>query len=159
KDNVWLRARALWQLGRLGNLRLVAAAYTDPDPRFRTLAMRIMSDTQGTSPADYIPDWKERLLKDPSPAVRREALLLVRNAEPSKAKSLILDLARQYDGKDRFYLAAVGIAVGQDRARRDVILGDFDKQFAGWDEKVAGLVWELRPPQVIPLLEARLADA
>jgi putative heme-binding domain-containing protein len=159
KDNVWLRARALWQLGRLGNLRLVVAAYSDHDPRFRILAMRIMNDTQGTSPADYIPDWKERLLKDPSPAVRREALLLLRNAEPSKAKALILDLARQYDGKDRFYLAAVGIAVGQDKARRDVILGDFDKQFTGWDETTAGLVWELRPPQVIPLLETRLADA
>src|SRR5262249_12217647 len=102
-----------------------------------------------------------RLLKDPSPAVRREALLLLRNAEPSKAKSPILDLARQYDGKDRFYLAAVGIAVGQDKVRRDVILGDFDRQFTGWDETVAGLglVWGLRPPQIVPLLEARLADA
>jgi putative membrane-bound dehydrogenase-like protein len=159
KDNVWLRARALWQLGRLGSLRFVVAAYADPDPRFRILAMRILSDTQGTSPADYVPDWKERLLKEPSPAVRREALLLLRHVEPTKARPLILELARQYDGKDRFYLAAVGIAVGQDKARRDVILGDFDKQFTSWDEKVAGLVWELRPPQVIPLLEARLADA
>jgi putative membrane-bound dehydrogenase-like protein len=159
KKDVHLRARALWQLGRLGSLRFVVGAYADPDPRFRVLAMRILHDTQGQSPADYIPDWKERLLKDPSPAVRREALLLLRDVEPRRAKSLILDLARQYDGKDRFYLAAVGIAVGQDKGRRQALLGDFGKQFPQWSEKVAGLVWELRPPEILSLLETRLGDA
>ena len=68
--------------------------------------------------------------EDPSAAVRREALLLVRDVDPAKAKPLILDLAKQYDGKDRFYLEAIGIAVGHhDKARRDVILADFDKEF------------------------------
>ena len=36
---------------------------------------------------------------------------------------------------------------------------DFDKQFTTWDDKVAGLVWELRPPKILPLLEKRLLDA
>src|SRR5262249_9955502 len=39
--NIWLRARALWQLGRLGRLRLLNTAFIDPDPRFRILAIRV----------------------------------------------------------------------------------------------------------------------
>jgi putative heme-binding domain-containing protein len=159
KYNPVLRARALWQLGKLGNLRFVTSAFHDPDPRFRILAMRILNDFRNHSPADYIPDWKADLVKDPSAAVRREALLLLREADPGKAAALILDLAATYDGKDRFFLAAVGIAVGQDKSRREVLLADFPKRFAGWNEKIAGLVWELRPPQVLPHLGKQLADA
>jgi putative heme-binding domain-containing protein len=68
-------------------------------------------------------------------------------------------LAKQYDGKDRFYLEAVGVAVGHfDKARRDVILADFDKDFPQWNDKVADLVWELQPPSVLPTLGQRMAD-
>ena len=34
--------------------------------------------------------------------------------------------------------------------RREVILADFDKQFPEWNDKVADLVWELRPPSMLP---------
>jgi putative membrane-bound dehydrogenase-like protein len=159
KDNPFLRARALWQLGRLGNLRHVSQAFEDADPRFRILAMRILADTQDHSPADYIPDWKNRLIKDPSPAVRREALVLLRNVDPTKAAPLIHALAHTHDGKDRFFLSAVGVAVGHlDTQRREVLLNDFDKQYPGWNEQVASLTWELRPPQMLPLLEKRLSE-
>lgn len=160
KEDAVLRARALWRLAQLGNLRHVVAAFEDPDPRFRILAMRILQDVQRQNPSDYLPDWQKRLLKDPSPAVKREALLLLRNAEPAKAAPLILQLAQGYDGHDRFYLAAVGIAVGHhDKERRDVILKDLDKHFPTWDEKVAGLLWELRPPALVGMLEKKLMDA
>ena len=42
--------------------------------------------------------------------------------------------------------------------RREIILADFDKQFPEWNDKVADLVWELRPPSMMPLLGKRLAD-
>ncbi|MBM4070305.1 MAG: c-type cytochrome [Planctomycetes bacterium] len=158
KNDPVLRARALWQLGRLGNMRLTIAAFEDPDPRFRILSMRIMSDFKGSSPAEYIADWQARLLKDPSPAVRREGLLLLRDEDPAKAKDMIYALAKTYDGKDRFFLEAVGIAVGHhDQKRRDIILADFQKHFPEWNEKVAGLVWELRPPGMLGFLEQRIA--
>ena len=73
---------------------------------------------------------------------------------------LIYELAKQYDGKDRFYLEAIGIAVGHyDQARRDVILKDFDKEFPEWNDKVAGLVWELQPPAMMATLGKHLQDA
>ena len=145
KENVYLRARALWQMGKLGHLRFVSAAFEDSDPRFRILSMRILADMQGDTPEAYLPHWKRLLVKDPSPAVRREALLLLRRADPAKAKDLILDLADGFDGKDRFYLAAVGIAVGQDSERRKIILADFEKRFPDLNDKVMGLLWEAAP--------------
>ncbi len=169
KDNAILKARCLWQLGRLGNLRFVAAALEDPDPRFRILGIRIFRDFHNHTPDDYTPDVKEKLLHDPSEAVRRELLLALRDVPAEKAKPLIVELAKQYDGKDfftkrdegghRFYLAAVGIAVGADKARRDAILADFSKEFPTWNDSTAGLIWELRPPGVLPQLEKSLADA
>jgi putative membrane-bound dehydrogenase-like protein len=159
--NVWLRARALWQLARCyakaEDNPFVNRAWLDKDPRFRILALRIFHDVYRLSPAASVS--ADDLVRDPSAAVRREALLLLRDEEPAKAKPLILELARRYDGKDRFYLAAVGIAVGHhDKKRREIILADFDKQFPQWNEKVANLIWELRPPQAVALLEKRLLD-
>src|SRR5262249_28934832 len=162
RDNAPLRARALWQIARLVPQKdlddIGVRLAEDEDDRFRILSLRLLRDWGRKSFADY-PDLVFLLPRDPSPAVSREALLALRDYDPAKAKPIIMELAKRYDGKDRFYLEAIGIAVGHhDKARRDVILADFDKQFPRWDEKVADLVWELRPPQMLPLLEKRLAD-
>src|SRR5262249_40058421 len=62
-------------------------------------------------------------------------------------------------GKDSFELEAMGIAVGhQDQKRLEIILADFEKQFPEWNDKVADLVWELRPPSVMAKLPAKLSD-
>ncbi len=170
QDDPVLRARALWQLvsvvrsaGQARDPKLNAfmlGCFLDPDPRYRTLALRLMKDQFNQSPADLDKLLTNKLINDESAAVHREALLLLRDVDAAKAKDLIYQLAKKYDGKDRFYLNAVGIAVGHhDKARRDILLADFDKQFPDWNEAVANLVWELRPPVMLPQLEKRLADA
>jgi putative heme-binding domain-containing protein len=68
-------------------------------------------------------------------------------------------LAKKYDGSDHFYRAALNIACGTEPARRDAILADFDKHFPEWNDKVADLVWELRPKSVLPRLGTLLTDA
>jgi putative membrane-bound dehydrogenase-like protein len=159
KTNRALRARALWQLAYLGNLRHVTQAFEDADPDFRILAMRILHDVKGQTPIDYPSDWQAKLVSDPSAGVRREALLLLQQADPAKAGPLILELAKHYDGQDRFYLCAVGIAVGHyDQKRRATILAGFDKVFPELNDKVAGLLWELQPAGMLPTLERRLAE-
>jgi putative heme-binding domain-containing protein len=102
--------------------------------------------------------WK-KFIDDPSPGLRREVLLAVRDVDAASLKSRILELTKRYDGKDRFYLEAIGIAVGCDPKRREIILADFAKHFPEWNDQVAGLVWELRPPGMLPILEKRLVDA
>ncbi len=90
-------------------------------------------------------------------AARREALLLLKNSRALEAA--FFELAKVYDGKDRFYLNAIGIGLGTDPKRREVILADFEKQFPEWNDKVADLVWELRPPSMLPKMGKLLADA
>ena len=63
-----------------------------------------------------------------------DLLLALRDVDPDKARKLIIELARHYDGKDRFYLEAIGIAVGRDPKRREIILADFDKEFSEWND-------------------------
>jgi putative membrane-bound dehydrogenase-like protein len=93
-----------------------------------------------------------------SMGLRRELLVLLRQTDPHFLKDWYFQLAKRYDGQDHFYLAALGIAVGTDPKRREIILADFEKHFPEWNDKTAKLVWELRPPQVIAKLDQKLVD-
>ncbi len=98
-------------------------------------------------------------LPDFTPALARESLFLLRKIDDNLAvKPAFYALAKLYDGQDIFYRAALNIACGTDPARRDAILADFDKHFPEWNDKVADLVWELRPKSVLPRLGTLLAD-
>ena len=50
------------------------------------------------------------LAEDPSIAVRREVALALRNLSVADTKDIILTLAKQYQGEDRWYLEAIGTA-------------------------------------------------
>ncbi|MFO0878909.1 MAG: PVC-type heme-binding CxxCH protein [Gemmataceae bacterium] len=162
KEDSILRARALWQLARLGADRsspALVALFNDTDPRFLELAVRIAKDYfgyDGAALGTYLVGLQRRA--NLSTSVLREGLLALREQDPAQVKEPLYKLMAAYDGKDRFYLSAIGIAVGTDPKRRAALLSDFTSHFPDWNEKVAGLVWELRPPGVLPLLQKRLAD-
>ncbi|MBK5297565.1 MAG: c-type cytochrome [Vicinamibacteria bacterium] len=161
-----LRARALWLLGRLGpeGLRTVQAALLDPDPRFRILALRVIN----RSGADMIAV-AHPLLRDPSPQVRREIAVLLQDptrmtpayavgeqASPSAPLlDALVELAVQYDGKDRWYLEALGIAA---RGREDALFRRLRAAYPTWSTTWARLLWELRAPASLPYLAAILSD-
>lgn len=147
KENPWLKARAIWVTGRQGPAShttntvysMYQQACRDKDDPMQIVCLRVLNDCIGSKPQMDIP------LENPSLAVAREALLLLRDATPVRARDSIMELARLYDGKDRFFLEAVGIAVGIDPDRRRVILPAFAKLLATYDSRSAGLLWELRP--------------
>ncbi len=116
-----------------------------------------------TKQVSSLPELLDRMVSAPgekdSVPFRREALLALRDVESAKATPLFWKLAAGYDGTDHFYRAALNIAASTDPARRDAILADFDKHFPTWDDKVADLVWELRPKSMLPRLPALLTDA
>ncbi|HKI33308.1 MAG TPA: PVC-type heme-binding CxxCH protein [Gemmataceae bacterium] len=160
-------ARAFWQIGRLARRKdknwedkegSTGSAAKD-DVNLEVVPFRVSKDFSGQTVADsrlITPQW---CAENYSSAMQREILLSLRDAEPAKAKPYIVELAKKYDGQDRFYLEAIGIAVGHwDKARRDIILKDFDKEFPEWNDKVADLVWELRPPSMMPTLGKKLTD-
>jgi putative membrane-bound dehydrogenase-like protein len=172
EKNVWLRARGMWLLEWLkarsdsqsyhvsSDVKLLmASVYKDNDERFRQEYVRLMRHISPRLFSELSPQVRIMFSEDPFPALRREVLLALRNMDADSAKPLILALVKKYDGKDRFYLEAIGIAVGHDPKRREIILADFAKQFTEWNNQVAGLVWELRPLSMMPVLEKRLVDA
>lgn len=148
-----------------------------PDSNKALQTVRSLNDVWGVTLAD-LPgapikeplrkEDREKLLRalfdSSSPSLRRELLLSLRQTDAHAAAPMIRSLARHYDGKDRFYLAALGIAVGQPGIgaeidkRREIILADFEKHFPEWNDKVAGLVWELRPPGMVSMLEKHLGN-
>ena len=61
----------------------------------------------------------------------------------------------QYDGKDRWYLEALGIAA---RGREDALFHRLRSANATWSTPWAQLLWELRAPASLPYLVAILTD-
>jgi putative membrane-bound dehydrogenase-like protein len=91
-------------------------------------------------------------------SVLRELLCVLRAADPQQLAPIFFQLAKKYDGQDIFYRAALNIACGTDPKRREAILADFDKHFSEWNDKVADLVWELRPASSLARLPKLLED-
>ncbi|HEY7156445.1 MAG TPA: PVC-type heme-binding CxxCH protein [Gemmataceae bacterium] len=188
KDNLALKARGYWQLAYLCQDRFKGLEHEESvklsqehmqwfrpgavpgseEEQFLLLYGRTLVDIfQAKVSDDHLSKSnpaaaariRQAILGSPSAAFRRELLLSLRKEDPEQAKGWIYDLAKTYDGKDRFYLESIGIAVGHDPKRREIVLADFAKQFPKWNDQVAGLVWELRPPSMMPVLEKRLGDA
>jgi putative heme-binding domain-containing protein len=112
----------------------------------------------GSTEEDRNTDFGANYEKLPA-SISREFLVQLRDAPVENVKGHILGMAKRYPGNDHFALAAINIACGTDPARRDAILADFDKHFPEWNDRVADLVWELRPKSVLPRLPALLTDA
>jgi putative membrane-bound dehydrogenase-like protein len=164
--NMWhqrdpiLKARALWILGGLGDQGKAAIqeALRDRDPILRVLGLRV-ARLHG---ADMLALSKP-LIRDPSPQVRREIMLLLRDPDPAlmlppylykdqvqpspQWLDAMAELAFQYDGKDRWYLEAIGIAA---RGREDALYARMAKQHASTDPQFSDIEWELRPRAALP---------
>lgn len=136
----------------------LAASYTHSE-QLRLSAIRMMSIYRDWNASPISTNPSDHSHPNYSAALRREEALLLRKFPVEKTIPTFYSLAKQYDGKDIFYRAALNIACGTDPARRDAILADFDKHFPEWNDTVADLVWELRPKSVLPRLGTLLADA
>lgn len=150
--NPRIRARALHLLARIkGRERTyVQQAMQDKDPDIRITALRIARSLR--MDVIYI---VKRLVRDESPQVRRECAIALRHNPSPEAPKLWAELAKQHDGKDRWYLEALGI--GMDRQET--------KFFEAWLAQVADqwntpasrdIVWRSRTPKTAALL-AKLA--
>jgi putative heme-binding domain-containing protein len=166
KQPLWLAARVLWLREQPPDSYLSFISPSSPLylPHMEPVSLQGVRHLAARySDLALAPEVVRRQLREDaiqaSPAVRREILLALRSTDPAFAREIILPLAAKYDGKDRFYLEAIGIAVGHhDKARRDVILAGFEKEFPEWNDKVADLVWELRPPAMLASLGGHLKD-
>jgi hypothetical protein len=106
-DNPRFRARALWLLSQIKDNQkaTVGMALKDKDDNIRGMALRIARQHK----LDVIPLISE-LSGDGSALVRRECLIALRHNKSKDAPALWAMLASAHDGKDRWYLEALGLA-------------------------------------------------
>ena len=154
-DDPRVRARALWLLGRIEGkgLHYVDLALKDADPDIRVTGVRLARQLG----LDLIPLAKG-LVNDPAPEVRREAIIALRHHKSSEAAGVWADLALKHDGKDRWYLEALGI--GADK-QWDAYLGAFLAKSNGKALTTpAGrdVIWRSRASQTPELLAKIVRD-
>jgi putative membrane-bound dehydrogenase-like protein len=147
-----MRARALHLLARLKGQQYIEEALKDGDPDIRITGLRIATELK----LDTIACVKS-LVRDPSPQVRRECALALRHSSSPEAPKLWAQLALQHDGKDRWYLEALGI--GADKQWDKfldawlAVVGDKWNNPAGRD-----VVWRSRSPKTPALLVKIIND-
>jgi hypothetical protein len=128
--NPRLKARALWALARLPGEgeEAVEMALADKNADLRIAGLRIAQLLDPGAAAGRPVAGQERafqntglrhrklvlkavkqLVNDPAPQVRRECALALRHEADPEAANLWAALALQHDGKDRWYLEALGI--------------------------------------------------
>jgi putative membrane-bound dehydrogenase-like protein len=153
QDDPVLRARALWLMGEVESEteQSVHKALKDREANFRILALRILR-SQGTDPVKII----QSLLNDSSPQVRREVALTLQYAHGDEAVQPLLELCKLYDGKDRWYLEALGIAA---RGKESQLYPLLNSAFPGkWNSLRGQFIWEFRPADALPHLISSLRD-
>jgi putative membrane-bound dehydrogenase-like protein len=141
------RARAFWLLVTLpGGEKYISDALKDKSGDIRIMAIRAARMLK-QDPTVVL----SHMVKDPSPQVRRELALALHNSAGPTGAAMWVDLALQYDGKDRWYLEALGIGAAQ----------NWDEYFAAWLKRVGGdwnteanrdIVWRSRAKAALPLL-------
>jgi putative membrane-bound dehydrogenase-like protein len=169
-SNPVYQARALWLLGKLRRPDAMTAATArdamqDKNSDIRITGIRLARQLVSQQRFKTLHDAVD--LEDSSPAVRREILIAMHDAASlwddagDHRDNILRDwsrLARQYDGRDRWYLEALGIAA---EGRWDGCLAALQHDLGvGWTSNEAGrdILWRSRGAKSGEQLAAVIAD-
>ena len=153
-DNPRFRARAFWLLTKLPGkgAEYVNKALSDKNEDIRIAAFKAARELK----MDPIPLVRQ-VVNDPSPQIRREALIALRHSASQEAPGLWTALAQKYDGKDRWYLETVGISADR----------QWDSYFAAWQKQAGNqlntpagrdIIWRSRAKASLPMLATIIKD-
>lgn len=146
-NNPRQRAQVLWVLSKLNNSdTYVNEALNDSDENIRITGLRLARQLK----KDLIPI-ATKLVNDKSSQVRREVAIALRGSKSSAAPALWAQLATQHDGKDRWYLEALGISA---QGNEDAYFAAWKKQIGtDWNTEVGRqIVWRSRSKAALPML-------
>ncbi|WP_338869022.1 PVC-type heme-binding CxxCH protein [Spirosoma sp. SC4-14] len=149
-----MKARALWLLSQLPDKgeNYLEAALKEANPDLRITALRAARQLGSDQTLRAV----KQLVNDTDPQVQRECAIALRRSQSAQAPELWAQLAAKHDGRDRWYLEALGIGAN----------GQWDSYYAAWLTKMGNdpianaagrdIVWRARTKHSVPLL-ARLA--
>lgn len=135
------QARAIWLIGKIiSNAKpLVDLVASSENSDLRIVALRLARQLKDVDTLEVV----GKLVNDPSPQVRRECAVALNEHKSQKAIALWAKLAAQHDGKDRWYLEALGIGA---RGKWNECLTEFLNQSGKplTDPAVMDIVWRSR---------------
>jgi len=146
-SNSRMRARAFWALVKLpSGEKYITNGIKDNDPDIRIAALRAARELNAN-----VPGIVEQLKNDKDVQVRREAILALHKNKSPEAANLWVDLASQYDGKDRWYIEALGIGAAD---QWDNFFGAYLQKNPDPLKTAAGrdIVWRSRTDKSLPYL-------
>lgn len=154
-DNPYHRAQAVWLLGKIKGKEshYINEALSDEDPNIRITGLRLARQAD----KDHLGLYISKLIKDPNAQVRREVAIALRYLQDPQAPAWWTELALQYDGQDRWYLEALGIASASDPNQ----CLDHWLNRVGQDWNSASnrdIVWRVRAKAAVPLLANLITD-
>lgn len=152
-ENDRMKARAFWALVKMpGGDKYIADAVKSSNPDIRIAGLRAARELNAN-----VTGLVAQLVNDKDPQVRRECAIALHRNKSQDAPKLWADLAAQHDGKDRWYLEALGIGAAD----------QWDSFFAAYLQKVpdplqsaAGrdIVWRARTDKSLPFLVKLATD-
>src|SRR5215217_1039149 len=155
--NPYHRARAIWLLSNMGptGVAEVESLLKDNDPNLRIAAYRALRQAK----PDFI-GYAAQLSNDPSSAVRGEVAVSLRDLPLNSTREILVTLAGQYDGKDRFYLEALGSgAEGKEEQLYAALDTKMGLEPLKWSSAFADIVWRLHPKAALSSLKQRAGSA
>ncbi|WP_411273471.1 PVC-type heme-binding CxxCH protein [Daejeonella sp.] len=150
--NPRMRARALWVLAKMPKgEKYINEALNDDNADLRITGIRAARQV-GVDLTTVV----RKLVKDKDPQVRRECAIALRHIQSPDAAKLWAALAVQNNGKDRWYLEALGI--GADR-QWDSFFSEYLKIVTNPLLSAGGrdIIWRARTDKALPFL-AKLAS-
>lgn len=142
-DNANIAARAYWLLAEINGMYINHASESTNED-LRVLSVR-MARKYFKNPYEFL----KEMAKDPSYQVKREVALAIHHKNYA---DIWTDLAMDYNGKDRWYLEALGIGANNDWDNCLALLKA--KAGASWlsQEPIKELVWRSRGSQTTDYL-------
>ncbi len=154
RDDKLVRARVVQLLARIKGKeqKYIEASITDKTPEIRMVGLRIARELN----LDRAP-FVKKLLNDPNPQVRRECAIALRRCKASEMPQLWAQLAAKHDGKDRWYLEALGIGAAKNESACFEawlkLVGENWNTPAGRD-----VIWRSRSPKAASYLAKIISD-
>ena len=152
-DNPRHLARLIGVLANGKNADQALAAFAShKNPDIQTLVVRLLRQKHRGS-LDVIAS----LINSPSPQVRRECLIALRESDSGGVPKLWAELASKHDGKDRWYLEALGIGA---KGRWDACLDAYlEKVGDNWNTPAGrDIIWRSRASKTSGYLAKIIAD-
>jgi len=146
-------ARRLWILAQIDEVgqKTVERFLENEDPQLQITAYRAL---RLGDPGGML-ERAKLLAESPSPAVRREVALSLRDVPYADCKDILAKLFAGYDGIDRYYLEALGTAAtGKEVEVYNEIVTPTHGTSTGWTKTAKNLAWRLHTPAAIAALDA-----